>query len=865
MPDPATLNAEPRAFDTLQGKVADRFLVTQRLGRGAMGEVYRAQDTKLNRTVALKRMSPHLRADPEGRDRFVREAERASQVSDRNIAAIYDVNEDHGEIILVMEFVEGKTLRERLEQPVSLDDFLSIALQCASALAAAHSHGIVHFDVKPENIMLTSEGQIKMLDFGLAKHFPRPDESTLSVGELANVGGTIGYTAPEVICGQSLDERADLFSLGVVFYELLAGVRPFVSNTAMGVADKTLHSAPIPLRQLKPQIPLELERITSRLLQRDPAARYSSATELITDLQGVRGTTRHPWLLAVHFMRLHRRGWMISLAIILVTVTAVWLVRRGPPVPPNKNLAVLPFTAMSGDRAQTAFAYGLAEVLSAKLARISERHQLQVVAPGEVRAQQVMSAGQARQAFGANLVLEGSLRQSGNSVRVTYALVDSKSGRQLRADTITADVSDPFSVEDRVASSVLSSLEVELQESERQQFRAHGTAEPQAYDLYLQGRGYLQDFHKPENLESAIQVFQQALKRDPNYALAYAGLGEAYWHSYELSHERSWVENALAACQKSILLGRDNPAGHICLGTAFNGTGNYEQAAEQFRIAVKLNPSEEAAYRGLAAAYERLEKPADAENTYKEAIQLRPDYWGVYNYLGLFYWKQGRYREAESMFSKVVQLEPDNVRGYSNLGSMLLLQGRYQEAVPKLERSVAIRPNADVYSNLATAFFYLHRYDEAAHAYEEAARLDPHSYLIQGNLGDVYYWTLGRRADAMNAYRRAVQLATEESQVNPRDAYVLGDLARYEAMLGDRTAASQDIQRGLELSPNNPEVLFEAALVHNQFGQTAKTIEYLGKSLKAGYSVATIRDEPLLKNLHENARFIRLTAANNAK
>ena len=324
------------------------------------------------------------------------------------------------------------------------------------------------------------------------------------------------------------------------------------------------------------------------------------------------------------------------------------------------------------------------------------------------------------------------------------------------------------------------------------------------------------------------------------------------------------MEKALVACQKAVLLAPGNADGHICLGTAFNGTGKYEQAAEQFRQAMQQNPADDAAYRGLATAYERLGKPAEAESTYREAIQLRPDYWGVYNYLGLFYWKQGRYHDAEEMLH-VVQLEPDNVRGYSNLGSMLLLQGRYEDAVPKLQQSAATRPNADVYSNLATAYFYLHRYDEAARAYEQAAKLDPHSYLIQGNLGDVYYWTPGKRSDAMNAYRRTVALAVEEVRVNPRDAYIFGDLARYEALLGDRAAAFQHINRGLELSPANPEVLFEAALVHNQFGETEQAIDCLTKSVEAGYSVAGIRDELLLGNLHKNSKYQQLIAASSSR
>jgi serine/threonine protein kinase/tetratricopeptide (TPR) repeat protein len=851
----------------LKGLVAGRFLVSDCLGVGAMGEVYRAHDTKLKRIVALKRMSAPLRADLQYRERFFKEAQRASQLSDNHIAAIYDVLEEGGEILLVMEFVEGETLRHRLLRPLSLEEFLHIAMQCVAALSAAHAHRIVHCDVKPENIMLTPAGQVKILDFGLAKHFPRPDETTVSFSELTSVGGTIGYTAPEVLCEQQVDERADIFSLGVVFYEMLAGVRPFVAETTFAIADKVLHGDPVPLRDLNSDIPLGLEHIITRMLTRSLRSRYSSAVEVHADLRSLNGSSPHPLLLIRHILRLHWKKSVCGLALALVffLLLAVPPARNGisqflglSSLPQRKNLAILSFSTSDGDVSKTAFTNGLAEMLSAKLAQLSERHHLVVVAPREVRAQDVTTAQQALQIFGANLVLEGSLRQSGTAMRITYALVDTKSRRQLRADTITADASDPFAVEDRVAQSVVDALELELGAAERQTFLAHGTSEPAAYDFYLQGRGYLQDYHKPENLNSAITVFQHALDRDPNYALAYAGLGEAYWQRYEQTHDATWVDKALQACSKAAQLAPYAADGHACLGTAYNGTGKYEKAAEEFQRAIQLAPSDDAGYRGLGAAYERLGEPAQAEDTYLKAVKKRSDYWAVYNYLGLFYWKQGRYQSAADMFNSVVRLEPDNIRGYSNLGAMLLLQGRYQDAIPIFHKAAAIRPGSDVYSNLATAYFYLQRYPEAAQSYEQAAQLDPHNQIIQGNLGDVYYRTPGKRDLAMNAYHQAITLALEEVRVNPRDANLLGDLARYYAIVGDKPAAFKYLNRGLQVSSNNPELLFEAGLVHNQFGETEQALDWLAKSLKAGFSVASVRDEPLFENLRNDPRFQRL-------
>lgn len=855
----------PPSQEELPSQIAGRFLVRSCLGRGGMGEVYLADDSKLKHQVAIKRLAPPLRADLEYRHRFFREAERASQLKDyRNVAAVYDVLEDGGELFLVMEYVEGQTLRRRMEQPISLEQFLKIAIQCAAGLAAAHAHHIVHCDVKPENIMLTPEDQIKILDFGLAKRFVPPDASTISVSGFQVAGGTTGYMAPEVLCEQTADERADIFSLGVVFYELLTGTRPFHAETPVGMAARILQDEPVPVRRLNAKVPLELDRIVSRMLAKDRRLRYANASELLPELRQLRDESSRTAQFARYLVK--SAGWKRSLAatvvfvLLLVSVIPAtrtrirdWL--SPPPIPQTKHLAVLPFTVVEGNDSQKAFSNGLAETLSAKLSQLSEDHSIYVIAPSEIRAQHVETAEQARRVFGANLVLEGNLRQSGNVMRITYALVNSQDRQQLRAAMIAEEASDPFAVEDRVSASVLKSLELELRANEQAKFRARGTLQPDAYDFYLQARGYLQDYHKPENLQNAIFVFQRALERDPNYALAYAGLGEAYWQRFLASHDKNWVDEALVACQKAAALAPDSAEAEGCLGVVYNGTGQYELAALQFQKAIGNEPTDDAAYRGLADALERLGKPAAAELTYKQAIQLRPNYWAAYNNLGMFYWKQGRYREGEEMFSHVTRLQPDNVRGYSNLGAMLILEGRYAEAIPSLLRAIGINPSFDLYSNLATAYFYSRNYADAASAYELAAQLDPRNCLVQGNLGDAYYWTPGKRAYAADAYLKAIALANEELRVNPKDEYLLGNLAKYHAMLGERQAALDVLKRGLTIAPDAPELLFDVAFVHQQFGETDEALRWLARSLKAGFSVANVRDDPVFASLKTNPQF----------
>ncbi len=850
-----------------------RFAIRARLGAGGMGEVYRADDTRLKRPVALKRIAPRLRDDAQYRRRFLKEAERASGLSDHHIAGVYDVLDENGEIFLVMEYVEGATLRQRLREPLSIKEFLQIAVQCVEALVAAHGKGVLHCDIKPENIMLTPTSQVKVLDFGVAKRLSLPAEGAATESLRSMTGtlsGTLAYMAPEVLLEKEPDGRADIFSLGVVFYEALTGWHPFLAGSFMATSDRVLHEEPPPLTQLNPQAPPELERIVAKMLAKDPAERYATAADLLGDLRALQQTAAFPGPPPAVRRRQGKRRAVLGIAApaalaLLAIVAAVPAARRQfkhwlgiAMVPQEKQLAVLPFTAAGGDPEATAFANGLAETLTARLAQLTVKHSLEVVPASEVRARGVTSLRQAREEFGVNLGLEGSLHRSGEMVRVTYNLVDANTLRQLRGETITAKASDPFAIEDQVADRVVGALEIELQPQERRVLTAHGTTQPSAYDYYLQGRGYLQDYQKPENVESAVTVFNNALKLDPRYALAYAGLGDAYWQKYQQSKNSEWIERAVAACQQAVSLEGHLGNGHACLGTLYDGTGKYEQAVEEFRRAIRLQPTNDDAYRGLASAYQEQGKLDEAESTFRQAIRLRPQYWAGYNWLGSFYYRQARYAEAVDMFRQVVALAPDSFRGYSNLGGTYAAMGRYADAIPNLEKSVAIRPSAWGYANLATTYFYLRRFADEARACEQAVKLDERDYDLWGDLADAYYWAPGKRSLAEGAYRKAIELATEKLRVNSRDATLLGNLANYHAMLGEEGPALARLKQALALAPGDPDLLFKVALAYNQLGKLDEALGWLKKAGAAGLSATLVRDDPRFDNLHAQPRFQKL-------
>ena len=885
------LSSSPGGVVVLSGTIAGRFVISKLLGAGGMGQVYQAQDTKLKRVVAIKRMAPRLQQNEQDRRRFLREAQQASALNHPNIASIYDVLEEQGEVFLIMEYVEGTPLRSSLQvhKDFSNEEFFKVAAQGLEGLNAAHEKGILHGDIKPENIMLTPEGRVKVLDFGVARRFSMGDSSsndaTMTAATLStSMSGTPAYMAPEVLMQKPYDGRADLFSMGLVCYEMLGGPQPFETDSMAGTLASVLYKDPPPIEEINPRVSSSVSAVLQTMLAKDPAQRYSTARDVLVDLRRVQQGEDPVFAHASVRRKRVKSKFLAKLAIAgavfaLVVVAAFFVGSRmqrggsGPNVSgspaaqatseKSATLAVLPFTAIEGNPKLTALGQGLVESVSAKLSRLTADRALEIIPARNLEERKITSLADARAQFGANLGLVVSLEESGQLLRVNYSILSARSGTAVGGDSIAVPAGDAFGVEDDVAQGTVKALQLNLRPEEQAALNIHGTDKPEAYRYYLQARGYLLDYTKAENVDNAIVMAGEALKIDPNFGQAKAALGEAYWRRYWLTKREQWAKLAKTQCDSAVQLGNAGVAGHICLGLVNDGTGHYAEAAAEFQRGIELEPTDEDAYIGLALAYEHQGAVNEAEKAYQSAIAARPNSSVAYNSLGTFYVRRDENEKALRMFQKVIELAPEGYGAYVNVGAVYTQMGRYADAVEPLKKSISIRPSNAAYDNLGTAYFGLNQFADAATAYEQAIKLNPAQYVTWGNLGDARKY-LGQKSQAQAAYQRAVELADEELKVNPHDPDVLSSLASYYSELGDRNHALLYLEQSLQHGNNDKDILLDAATVYNNLGETGLAVEWLGKTVQAGYPANRIKGLPEFRNLENNPGYRELMGESQA-
>lgn len=845
------------------GETVSHYRILSKLGEGGMGVVYKAEDTVLKRTVALKFLPADMTLDTAAKASFVREAQAASALDHPNIGAVHEVDEsEDGRLFICMALYDGETLKQKIARgPLDIEEALRVTKQVAAGLKKAHDSGIIHRDIKPANLIVTADGLVKIVDFGLAKL--STDTRGTTVGSRA---GTAAYMAPEQIQNGITDVRSDLFSLGMVMYEMLTGVRPFAGEHEASLFYSIVYNEPDPPTILRPEISEGVGKIVMTLLQKDPEKRFQTCGELLTALESV-GTGSRLWRPRLFARRLSRgiRGHKTAVVVGTTLVTLIFLavlfgrglilnLLRQAGIPQERHIAVLPFTCISGGDNERLIADGLMETLTSKLTQFKQTEgTLWVVDASEIRSQRVTSPSQAMRTFGVTLAVTGSIQRSDKGICFTLNLVDTKTSRLLGSRIIDEPDARLAGLQDDILKSLTSLLDVKIHPGDYRRLAAGGTLVSEAYEDYLSGRGYMYRY----DFASAIEIFRRAVQTDSTYALAYAVLGDAYWLYYKENSDPRMADSAVIFSTRAIRLDDQLAPVHAALGNVYIGTGHFADAVHEFSVAMTIDSLNVRTVIGLAGAYSAVGDARNAESMYKKAISMDTTYYGGYNELGKFYYLHGRTAEALEEYKKVVQLMPHVTLGYNNLGAMYFYLNRWADARKEFDRSLEIQPNYPGYSNLGTLLYYRGLYAEAAQAYESALKIDDHNQQVWSNLAEAYRQA-GDSLRAKQASGMALRRAEDNLRLNPNDPTLLVSLAGMYAGRGDKDRVKTMIERAVSISPGNVVLMGRAAMVYEQAGDRHEALMLLTRAFRNGYSPAEIENAPEMKGLRSDPLYRKI-------
>jgi len=871
------------------------FKIIDILGKGGMGAVYKAKDLTLERFVAIKM----IRISHSEQSLILAEAKTISKLNHPNIVTVYDIARDNEANFIVMEWVDGLSLNNVIpSNGLSVNKALVYAKQIIAAIACAHQQQVIHRDIKPQNIMVDNNGRIKILDFGIAALVdPKAistdkkiaSEQTTSVDNQSSTHyqlhssavGSPQYMSPEQIRGQASDARSDLFSLGIVLYEMLTGVKPFLGLNFKQISQAITCGEYTSLTEFysnnkekekekeknknksNKELPTELIAIVEKLLQVEPSARYQTADELAQDVNVIDEKINHKknWWQQQH--------WLTKTLLVIPLITIFSWSLRSILFPPStqeliarqlvesKKIAFLPFDNISGDPVLQIFSDGIATMLSSDLAEVGYQQgdgTTWVLPSSEIRHLEDPSVAGIYNKYGVDFIVTGSIQHMGSTRNLHLSLVNGADGRQLKSVQLTLDANKLFEAQTNIRQQVIALLGWQIPSELTQKFAQKKPIFDGAYKHYLAGLGYSYRYDVGGNIDRAIEAFTSAIAIDTSYADAYVGLAEAQLQNFIEIQDVTLLNVMVETIEKLIKINNNHQLISYLEAELKYHQGSYIKAIQLFQQSIEREANFVKAYTSLSKAYQAIGDETEAEKILLKAYEIMPNNNSVLINLGRFYFIKGSYYRAIELFELLSIQAPNNYIAYLNISACYYLIGDINQSILAAEKSLKIQPSYIAYSNLGTSYFILKDYGKSVVAFESMLALNDSDYINWGNLADAYRFAESDKY--IKTFEKAILLAEQALQLNPNNKTVIASLAYFYANLSNVEKTIHYANRVTKEDVGEDSFFIAAAYARLNMEDAA--IKYVEFAINNNYSIAEISSSPLLSNLKNNLSYQEL-------